>query len=1039
MFALHAVWRADRRLALWAEDSLLPPDRYACAPETVAQLLGGTGPGLEWLMTKAAEGVTTLLLPTQNGVPLPSPELGRAVQGPRAPVTLAPWRVPSLLLEPGEAAQLLGELYAPGKPFLPTQLPAEGPVDVPYGASLRWLTAVHDLAWRLVGRGQVLPAVATEDGRPYARWRPVPDADGWRETRELTAAVPPVCRAERSGGHPDGRASGELVADLLDVLADCEARAALEDEPPLLRPGRVRSPDGVPEAWLRALGSDSGRVEGADAAALAGLRDRLDAWYRSEAPADEPLRTCFRLGEPLGPDPADPGGDPSDDNWRLEFLLQAADEPSLMVAADALWVPGAALSALERKAPRPGDALLDGLARAARLWPPLREALRASHPTALRLDRAGALAFLRDAAPALAAAGHGVLLPTWWQRPAGFGLTLSVRTAQPGLVHDRSLLDRDRIVAFRWRAAVGDQPLTEAELTELAAAKQPLVRLRGQWTEVDPARIAAALAFLERRGRGTMAAGEVLRVALDPDATVGGLPVAGVSADGRLGDLLAGTADHHVDPVPVPAEFGATLRPYQERGLDWLAFMSRLGLGAVLADDMGLGKTVQTLALLAVEHAEGVTAPNLLVCPMSLVGNWQREAARFAPMLRVHVHHGAQRLSGDALRRAVQGADLVVTTYGLAERDAAELRALQWRRVIADEAQHIKNSATRQAVAVRSLPATHRIALTGTPVENRLAELHAVLDFANPGLFGSAARFKERWSIPIERDGHSDTAAELQRHTRPFILRRLKNDPVIARDLPEKVEMTVNCGLTAEQAGLYRAAVSDMLARIAESRGIERKGIVLSTLTKLKQICNHPAQFLHEPYEGASARLIGRSGKLERLEEILAEALAEGDKVLCFTQFAEFGRLLHGHLARRLGREVLFLHGGVPKHARDAMTARFQDPAGPAVFLLSLKAGGTGLNLTAAAHVIHLDRWWNPAVEDQATDRAFRIGQRRNVQVRKFVCAGTIEERIDAMIEAKRTLAGSVVGDGEQWLTELSTDELRDLVELSADDGEEST
>lgn len=320
-------------------------------------------------------------------------------------------------------------------------------------------------------------------------------------------------------------------------------------------------------------------------------------------------------------------------------------------------------------------------------------------------------------------------------------------------------------------------------------------------------------------------------------------------------------------------------------------------------------------------------------------------------------------------------------------------------------------------------------------MENRLAELHAVLDFANPGLFGSAARFKERHSIPIERDGDSAAAAALQRRTRPFVLRRLKNDPAIARDLPEKLEMTVLCGLTTEQAGLYRATVADMLARIAESRGIERKGIVLSTLTKLKQICNHPAQFLHERYdEGAGAApLTGRSGKLERLEEILAEALAEGDKVLCFTQYAEFGRLLQGHLTRRLGREVLFLHGGVPKAARDAMTARFQESDGPPVFLLSLKAGGTGLNLTAAAHVIHLDRWWNPAVEDQATDRAFRIGQRRNVQVRKFVCAGTIEERIDVMIEAKRNLAGAVVGDGEGWLTDLSTDELRELVELAAD------
>lgn len=492
----------------------------------------------------------------------------------------------------------------------------------------------------------------------------------------------------------------------------------------------------------------------------------------------------------------------------------------------------------------------------------------------------------------------------------------------------------------------------------------------------------------------------------------------------------------------LPAGFRAVLRPYQERGLAWLDFMSGLGLGAVLADDMGLGKTVQTLALLAVEQAAGATTPNLLVCPMSLVGNWRREAARFAPELRVHVHHGPGRLSGEALRSAARAADLVVTTYGIAERDADGLRAVQWRRVIADEAQHIKNSATRQAVAVRTLPAAHRIALTGTPVENRLAELHAVLDFANPGLFGSAARFKERWSIPIERDGHADTAAELRRRTRPFILRRHKNDPAVARDLPAKTEMTVDCGLTAEQAGLYRAAVADMLARIAESRGIERKGIVLSALTRLKQICNHPAQFLREPYEGPSARLTGRSGKVERLEEILTEALAEGDKVLCFTQFAEFGRLLHGHLAGRLGREVLFLHGGVSRRARDEMTARFQTPDGPPVFLLSLKAGGTGLNLTAAAQVVHLDRWWNPAVEDQATDRAFRIGQRRNVQVRKFVCAGTVEERIDAMIQAKRSLAGAVVGAGEQWLTELSTEELRDLVALSAEavtvaDGEE--
>jgi SNF2-related domain/SNF2 Helicase protein/Helicase conserved C-terminal domain len=1046
MFALHGLWRADHRLALWAEDSRsvgvrAEADRrhpFACSAETVAALLGGAGAALEWLMAKAGEGSSTLLIPSRNRAPLPSPELcllDPASAGSRSAVNLVAWTTPSLLFAPDEAAQLLGELFDPWTSGLRTELAGTGSVDVSYGASLRWLTGAHDLAWRMVGRGQVLPALVTEgageDVAPFARWRPTPDGVGWREIHALTAATPPICRAEVTGAPAAGRTAADIVTDLLDVLVDCEARAVMEGRPSLLPAARGKG--SAAELWLAALTSGTGRIEDGDPAEVDALRDRLAAWYGSERAETGPLRTSFRLVEPQGPDPASADGHTSDDHWRLEFLVQAVDEPSLLVSGVDLWAGGAALAALERKLERPREAFLADLGRAARSYPELRRALRTARPAGLGLDRHGAIEFLRQAAPVLTAAGFGVLLPSWWQRSARVGLTLTARAVQPGMVQTRSLIRRDAIVAFRWQAAVGDRSLTEQELSELAAARLPLVRLRGQWIAADPDQIAAAVAFLAGRegqdnGGATMAVGEALRIALDPDATAGGLPVLGVDADGRLGDLLSGQAELRLEPAPVPAWFGTTLRPYQERGLGWLVLLSQLGLGAVLADDMGLGKTPQALALLAVEHGPG-SRPTLLICPMSLVGNWQREAARFAPMLRVHVHHGSERLTGDELRETVKDADLVITTYGLAQRDAEALSGIGWRRIIADEAQHIKNSATQVARAIRALPADHRIALTGTPVENRLAELHALLDFANPGLFGSAARFRERYSVPIERDGNDAAAAALRRLAGPFVLRRLKSDPAIACDLPEKNEMTVMCNLTVEQAGLYRAVVNDLMSRVGRRDGIGRKGLVLAALSKLKQICNHPAQFLHE----RDLRLAGRSGKLARLEETLEEALAEGDKVLCFTQFAEFGELLQGYLTERLGRPVLFLHGGVRKRERDELVARFQEPAGPPVFLLSLKAGGIGLNLTEANQVIHIDRWWNPAVEEQATDRAFRIGQRKDVQVRKFVCVGTVEERIDEMIESKRALAQAVVGSGEGWLTELSTDALRELVALSPD------
>ncbi|WP_165969416.1 SNF2-related protein [Actinomadura sp. KC06] len=446
-----------------------------------------------------------------------------------------------------------------------------------------------------------------------------------------------------------------------------------------------------------------------------------------------------------------------------------------------------------------------------------------------------------------------------------------------------------------------------------------------------------------------------------------------------------------------------------------------------VAEGMLCHNTAQTLALLASEREGGERpGPTLLIGPMSLVGNWQRETARFTPKLRVYVHHGTGRHRGEDLIEAVAGADLVLTTYGTATRDAEMLARIEWGRVVCDEAQALKNSGTRQARAVRSIPARNRIALTGTPVENHLTELWSIMEFANPGLLGPRAAFRQRFAIPIERDGDEQAALALKRATQPFVLRRLKTDKSIISDLPEKQEIKVYCNLTTEQASLYQATVDDMLAQIAEADEKNRRGLVLATMAKLKQVCNHPAQLLKD-----GSRLPGRSGKLERLEEICAEVLEQGEKALVFTQYAEFGSMLQPYLAARLERPVLWLHGGTSKQGRDDLVQRFQDDAEPAIFLLSLKAAGTGLTLTAANHVVHVDRWWNPAVEDQATDRAFRIGQTRNVQVRKFICVGTMEERVDEMIERKKALADSIVGTGEDWLTELSVAELRDVLRLS--------
>ena len=445
---------------------------------------------------------------------------------------------------------------------------------------------------------------------------------------------------------------------------------------------------------------------------------------------------------------------------------------------------------------------------------------------------------------------------------------------------------------------------------------------------------------------------------------------------------------------------------------------------------MGLGKTIQLLALLLHrKQEEGATSPFLLISPTSVVSNWRKESERFAPSLRVLVHHGVDRRGGAAFVREAERNDMVISTYSLLHRDLAHLTSVRWGGLVLDEAQNIKNPSAKQTQALRRLKAPIRVALTGTPVENRLSELWSIMEFLNTGYLGSQLSFKRRFAVPIERYRDQEATEVLQQLVKPFVLRRLKTDPRVIRDLPEKNEMKVYCSLTREQATLYQAVVRESLKQIDRSDGMGRRGEILATLTRLKQVCNHPAHYL-----GDGSRLENRSGKLTRLSEMLEEVMAEGDQALVFTQYAKMGALLQQHLREILSTEVLFLHGGVPAWKREKIISRFQDDeAGPSIFVLSLKAGGFGLNLTRARHVFHFDRWWNPAVENQATDRVFRIGQTRPVAVYKYVCAGTVEEKIDELIESKKELAGQVIRGAEEWVTELSTANLRELFILRDD------
>ncbi|MEK5107713.1 DEAD/DEAH box helicase [Cytobacillus sp. FSL K6-0129] len=645
--------------------------------------------------------------------------------------------------------------------------------------------------------------------------------------------------------------------------------------------------------------------------------------------------------------------------------------------------------------------------------------------------------FLTEASETLLALDVEILLPSWWQamKKASMNVKAKVKASsshRPSFVGLQAMLDYD------WRFSMNGVELSEEEFRQMVEEKRRLVYIRGRWIKLDPHFVKHIQSLMKKAEQEGLHVRDLIEQELlggekDEDQAQSQRAFAKVQIElnRQWRKMVNQLRNIHDIPIePIPAGLAGDLRPYQKLGMSWLLFLRSFKFGAILADDMGLGKTIQLISyILAVKEQEdgNHTQPALIVCPTSVLGNWQKEFEKFAPDLNVYLHYGSYRAKGKVLEKAVKEADVVLTSYGLTHLDIDSLKEIEWSSVSIDEAQNIKNAQTKQSQAVRQLQGTHHIALTGTPMENRLSELWSIFDFTNHGYLGSLGAFHKRFVLPIEKDQDEEKVKQLQAYIRPFLLRRTKKDEEVALNLPDKLEQKEYCPLTSEQAALYEQLVQDTFAQIEKLTGFERKGLILQLLSRLKQLCNHPALYLKEKVENHA--LISRSSKLEKLDELIAAVHEQGESCLVFTQYIEMGHMIQQLLEKKYGFEVPFLNGSVPKGNRDIMIERFQNKEFP-VFLLSLKAGGTGLNLTAANHVIHYDRWWNPAVENQATDRAYRIGQKRFVHVHKLICTGTLEEKIDRMLDQKQSLNEQII-QSEAWLTELSTDELRDLILLS--------
>ncbi|MEB3215132.1 MAG: SNF2-related protein [Nostocales cyanobacterium 94392] len=1140
--------------------------------------------------------------------------------GTGKPQYLHPWQVNGFCFNPRETIKFLTSL--------PMNIANDEQTFV--GGDLRFWSQVARWSLDLIARCKFLPKIIDASGNlKIASWEALLDSavDGSRLDK-YSRSMPMSCRVYQgetgANNYPLINLLPEselLLLDFLNKTIDAQVRAMVNS----LDAGETRLLASLPSVvrqWLHSLTSNKNSIS-ADTPEVERLEAALNAWtmpLQNQLGQRSLFRTCFVLRTPQ----------PEETEWLLEYYLQAIDDQEFLLDAQTIWNhPVERLVYQNRIIDKPQETFLRGLGLASRLYPVITPSLETPLPQSCRLEPMRAYDFIKSVTWRLEDSGLGVVLPASLANRDGWANRLGLKvSAQTPKKAER--LGLQSLLNFQWELAIGGQTLSKQQFDKLVALNSPLVEINGEWVELRPQDIKTAQTFFAgRKDKMALSLEDALRLGSGDTQTIEKLPVVSFEASGALEELIKNLTDNQeIELLPTPNNFRGELRPYQRRGMSWLSFLERWGLGACLADDMGLGKcvapdtqiyingclnaaeqiwqsyagktkfdgegfwsepteqlmvnsinestgeiiqapirrlyrqqvkerlrkislqdgssititrrhklltnkgwtnylevgdyigvprnnpsanlrenlsvplrlknttllledyllknrrgaeytekvnkkvlasdvsyseieriedvdyagwvydfevekhhnfvanniichnTIQFIAfLLHLQEEEALENPVLLVCPTSVLGNWEREVKKFAPNLQVLQYHGDKRPKGKAFQNAVKEKNIVITSYSLVHRDLKSLQDIYWQIIALDEAQNIKNPEAKQSQAVRQLEPEFRIALTGTPVENRLQELWSIMDFLNPGYLGNRQFFQRRFAMPIEKYGDTSSLSQLRSLVQPFILRRLKTDRNIIQDLPEKQEMTVFCGLTPEQAKLYQQVVEDSLTQIDNAEGLQRRGMILGLLVKLKQICNHPAQYLKKDELNKHD-----STKLQRLEEMLEEVILNGDRALIFTQFAEWGKLLKPYLEKHFNRETLFLYGSTSKKQREEMIDRFQqDPQGPQVMILSLKAGGVGLNLTRANHVFHFDRWWNPAVENQATDRVFRIGQTKNVQVHKFVCTGTLEEKIHDMIESKKQLAEQVVGGGEEWLTEMDTDQLRNLLILDRD------
>jgi SNF2 family DNA or RNA helicase len=892
------------------------------------------------------------------------------------------------------------------------------------GPSFSWIGALWTCALDIVAGENFLPGVVEGENGREARWIPMPETEQEAEIQKLGDSMPGICRCLTLTGEEPPlysplETAKSLVARMTDHLVRESAGYAKDQRPEEAKKGFPS----IHDAWIHALTSLNPVIQGPDTA-VAEFKNQVDQWQRKLVLVRRsPFRFCLRLHEPDKEDPEE-----KEPLWKVEYLVKAKADPTLQVPLSQLWGPESPGSReLQKYGPDVREYLYTVLGQAARICPAVSESLESKNPGGFHADNEGILEFLNESAEKLAQAGFSLMLPSWWlnkapgQKPR---VKVKVKATQGESTGGFSL---DSLFQFDYRFCYEGRELSLAELEELARLKSPLVRLRGQWTYISEEGIKAAIDFLRGQKEGTLSGREILRMSLGEEGEAAGFPIEGIETEGWLKKVLDKLKEGGKFELRNPPEgLSGELRPYQRRGYSWLHFLQETGLGACLADDMGLGKTIQTLSFIQNKREEGETRPFLLICPTSVVNNWKMEAEKFTPRLDVLIHHGSDRRKKERFQKEAARYAMVLSSYGLIARDIDFLREVPWAGIVLDEAQNIRNHETKRARACRAVPASCRIALTGTPVENHVGDLWSIMDFLNPGLLGNYSYFKTNFHRPIQVWKNEEAASRLRKITAPFILRRLKTDRSVITDLPEKIETREYCNLTREQVSLYKAVLDEVEDKIESSEGMERKGLILSTLTRLKQICNHPSQYAKDDNPSPT-----RSGKQDRLFQMLHEIREGGERSLVFTQYAEMGRIPQQSLVEEFMEDVFFICGATPRKRRDEMVRIFQeDQDAPHIFVLSLKAGGTGLNLSRANHVFHYDRWWNPAVENQATDRAFRIGQKKNVLVHKFVVVGTLEERIDRMIESKSEIAEQVLGKGEAGLTELSNEEIKNLIKL---------